>query len=117
MQLSMFQAVARVFWSSCSANLRVISISKSNEILEKLCKKHDTQWHQSPDYVVVWNEARSRVINQLVMKVRKYSEAYLNSEAGLQFKERVAICRKRKNALPELKEETLCSFEGKQGLK
>jgi hypothetical protein len=47
------------------------------------------------------------------MKVRKYSEAYLNSETSFQFKERVAIYCKRKNTLLELKEEILYSFEGK----
>jgi len=64
----------------------------------------------------IFDDEYYRMSDGYVVRVLRFCDAYLETEAGQQFAKAVTLARKRKSSIPILNIETLKSFKDRPGI-
>lgn len=107
---------ADVFWTSYSAYARAVLPNACYQLLNVLSKENKASWNEMEDFKLVWREQYDKMVSFYMTKLRAYTDKFLSSPAGLQFKTDLDKCRKQHAGLPTMNQATLKKYKGAEGI-
>jgi len=81
-----------------------------------LSRDNNQKWDDDSEYVQIFTRIWNVVYDHYVEAIKKHANAFLESPAGVRFKQHLAKSKRAKHAATELSSITLCKFEGLDGI-